>query len=62
MEEHEGPARAFALPLTNPAYPPWPYRFAKREFLIITYRTDAEKLRAILSELLEIETLLIPSR
>ncbi|MGD7086068.1 hypothetical protein ACQCR9_26350, partial [Ralstonia pseudosolanacearum] len=25
--------------LTSPAYPPGPYRFINREFLIITYRT-----------------------
>ena len=42
--------RAFAMPLTQPAYPPGPYRFCDREFLIITYRTDAEKLRAIVPE------------
>ena len=28
------------MPLTSPAYPPGPYRFVDREFLIITYRTD----------------------
>jgi acetoacetate decarboxylase len=37
--------KAFAMPLTSPAYPPGPYRFINREFFIITYRTDAEKLR-----------------
>jgi acetoacetate decarboxylase len=33
---------AFAMPLTNPSYPRGPYRFHDREYLIITYRTDAE--------------------
>jgi acetoacetate decarboxylase len=32
--------RAFAMPLTSPAYPIGPYRFRNREYLIITYRTD----------------------
>jgi acetoacetate decarboxylase len=59
MKEHEVRERAFAMPLTNPAYPPGPYRFVDREFLIITYRTDAEKLRAIVPEPLEIEAPLV---
>lgn len=46
--------RAYAMPLTNPAYPPGPYRFINREFLIITYRTDIEKLREIVPEPLEV--------
>ena len=47
-------ARAFAMPLTSPAYPPGPYRFVDREFLNITYRTDPEKLRELVPEPLEI--------
>ena len=31
---------AFAMPLTNPAFPPGPYRFVNREYFIIQYRTD----------------------
>ena len=31
---------AFAMPLTSPSYPPGPYRFVNREYMIITYRTD----------------------
>jgi acetoacetate decarboxylase len=27
---------AFAMPLTNPAFPRGPYRFYDREFLVIT--------------------------
>src|SRR6188472_1910214 len=50
MREHEIRERAFAMPLTSPAYPPGPYRFTNREYLIITYRTDPEKLRAIVPE------------
>ena len=44
MREKEILARAFAMPLTSPAYPPGPYRFVNREYLIITYRTDPAKL------------------
>jgi acetoacetate decarboxylase len=50
MREHEVRERAFAMPLTSPAYPRGPYRFIDREYLIITYRTDPEKLRAIVPE------------
>lgn len=46
--------RAFAMPFNQPAYPPGPYRFFDREFLIITYRTDPEKLRALVPEPLEL--------
>ena len=46
--------RAFAMPLTSPAYPIGPYRFCDREYLIITYRTDADKLRELVPEPLEV--------
>ncbi|NKN37398.1 acetoacetate decarboxylase [Agrobacterium sp. a22-2] len=46
--------KAYAMPLTNPAYPPGPYRFIDREYVIITYRTDIEALRAVVPEPLEI--------
>jgi acetoacetate decarboxylase len=45
---------AFAMPLTSPAFPPGPYRFINREFLIVTYRTDPEALRAVVPEPLQI--------
>ena len=41
------------MPLTNPAFPPGPYRFVNREFFIITYRTDPEALRAAIPAPLE---------
>ena len=47
-------AKAFAMPLTNPSYPPGPYRFYNREYLIITYRTDMDALRAVVPEPLEV--------
>src|SRR6516164_4622522 len=50
MRESHVRERAFAMPLTSPAYPPGPYRFINREYLIITYRTDPEKLRALVPE------------
>ena len=55
MKQGDVRERAFAMPLTSPAYPPGPYRFVNREFLIITYRTDPAKLRAVVPEPLELE-------
>lgn len=46
-------AKAFAMPLNNPAYPRGPYKFYNREFVIISYRTDPEALRAVVPEPLE---------
>ena len=54
MDEDEVRGRAFAMPLTAPAYPPGPYRFMDREFMIITYRTDPERLRAVVPAPLEV--------
>jgi acetoacetate decarboxylase len=53
MNEDEVRRRAFAMPLTSPAFPPGPYRFVNREFLIITYRTDPEALAAVIPAPLE---------
>lgn len=43
-------------PLASPAFPPglYPYRFVQPEFMIITYRTDLDALRAVVPEPLEI--------
>ena len=46
--------QAFAMPLTSPSYPPGPYRFIDREFLIITYRTDRDALEALVPAPLEV--------
>src|ERR1041385_992173 len=54
MTENDVRARAFAMPLTSPAFPPGPYRFVNREFFIITYRTDPDALRAVVPEPLEV--------
>lgn len=52
-------ANAFAMPLTSPAFPRGPYHFKNREFLIITYRTDLDALRAVVPEPLEISDPLV---
>lgn len=54
MNQHEVRSRAFAMPLTNPAFPPGPYRFVNREFFTITYRTDPDALKAVVPEPLEV--------
>lgn len=59
MNEREVRDRAFAMPLTSPAYPPGPYRFVNREFLIITYRTNMDQLRRVVPEPLEVDEPLV---
>ena len=59
MKEHEVRERAFAMPLTSPAYPFGPYRFVDREYLIITYRTDPNALRACVPEPLQFDEPLV---
>lgn len=54
ISEDEVRARAYAMPLTSPAYPPGPYRFVNREFFIITYRTDPDALAAVVPAPLEV--------
>ncbi|WP_034294294.1 acetoacetate decarboxylase [Herbaspirillum sp. RV1423] len=48
MTEDEVRRNAFSMPIHNPAFPPGPYRFIDREFLVITYRTDPEALKKII--------------
>ena len=43
-------SRAFAMPLTSPAFPRGPYRFVNREYFVITYRTDREALEKVVPE------------
>jgi acetoacetate decarboxylase len=59
MKENEVRSKAFAMPLTNPAYPIGPYRFYNREYLIITYRTNLEKLREVVPEPLQVDEPLV---
>ena len=43
--------RALTTPIGAPAYPSGgPYRFTDREYLNITYRTDADAMRAVVPE------------
>ncbi|KJH66866.1 acetoacetate decarboxylase [Chromobacterium violaceum] len=53
MKQQEVRQRAFAMPLTSPAFPPGPYRFVNREYMIITYRTDPAAIEAVLPEPLQ---------
>ena len=54
MKSADISASAFSMPITSPAFPMGPYRFIDREYLIITYRTDPARLRAVVPEPLEI--------
>lgn len=39
-----------SMPPGNPSYPDGPYRFVGREYLVITYRSDPEAIRAMVPE------------
>lgn len=52
-------ANAFAMPFTSPTFVRGPYRFVQREFLVITYRTDMDALRAVVPEPLDIDAPLV---
>ncbi len=56
MQQSDVVKNAYSMPLTSPAYPKGPYRFVGREYMVITYRTDAEKLRAVVPEPLQIDS------
>src|SRR5215813_129379 len=45
--------KAPSMPAFAPSYPQGPFRFVRREYLIITYETDPEAIRAALPEPLE---------
>jgi len=42
-----------SMPLASPSYPRGPYRFINREFMVISYETDADAIRHQLPEPLE---------
>lgn len=42
-----------SMPLVSPSYPKGPYRFIDREYMIVTYETDPQAIRAQLPEPLE---------
>jgi acetoacetate decarboxylase len=50
MKIEEVRRRAFAMPLTSPAFPRGPYRFYDREFFTVTYRTDRDALERVVPE------------
>lgn len=50
---------AHTMPLVGPAYPRGPYRFIGREFLVLTYRTDPIRLRAVVPEPLDLDDSLV---
>lgn len=54
MKATDVPHRAYSMPLHSPSYPPGPYRFIDREYLIITYRTDPAALERVVPKPLEI--------
>jgi acetoacetate decarboxylase len=54
MQIEQVRATAFAMPLTNPSFPRPPYRFYNREYIVISYRTDPDALRAVVPEPLQI--------
>ena len=55
MKINDVRSQAFAMPLTSPAFPKGPYRFYDREYLIITYKTDLDALRAVVPEPLTVK-------
>lgn len=54
MTEDEVVRNAFAMPLASPAYPRGPYRFINREYLIVTYKSDPERLKQVIPAPLEL--------
>jgi acetoacetate decarboxylase len=47
--------RAYAIPLCSPAYPPAPDKFFDRPALTVSYRSDLDKIRALVPQPLEVE-------
>lgn len=54
MNIKEVKEKAFAMPLTSPAFPNGPYKFKNREYFIISYRTDMDALRKVVPEPLKV--------
>lgn len=46
----------YAMPLTSPSFHRGPFRFTQREYLVVTYRTDAASLRHLVPEPLEVDS------
>lgn len=45
--------KRFSMPIASPSYPKGPYEFLNREYMIITYLSDPDAIRAALPEPLE---------
>lgn len=43
----------FSMPIASPSFPQGPYEFLNREYMIITYKSDPEAIRAAVPEPLE---------
>ena len=54
MTEDEVLQNAFSMPLASPSYPRGPYRFINREYLIVTYWSDPERLKQAIPAPLEL--------
>jgi acetoacetate decarboxylase len=54
--------RAFAMPLENPAYPPPPDRFLDRVSLTVSYRSDIDKVAALVPEPLTVSDPIVGGR
>ena len=52
MREHDI-LRLTAMPAASPSYPAGPYRFVDRQYMVITYESDPQLIRAQLPEPLE---------
>jgi len=50
---HDDVLRLPSMPAAGPSYPAGPYRFIDREFLVISYETDADLIREHLPEPIE---------
>jgi len=59
VTEEEIRANAFAMPFANPAYPRPPFRFMDREYLILSYETDIDAVRAVVPEPLEVDQAIV---
>lgn len=54
MKKEDILKNAFSMPLTSPSYPRGPYRFINREYLVITYESDLDKIKQVVPEPLEV--------
>ena len=53
--------RAYAIPFCSPAYPPAPDKFFDRPALTVSYRTDPDRVRALVPQPLVVEEPIVSS-